>query len=92
MFVVPFDVIKTQMQLNNQKNQLFNSIKSIFHMEGLKGFWRGLSITMTMTLPSTVFYYMAYQYLRDEMSVLNTIYSPMFAGVTSRCIKNLLKY
>ena len=39
----PIWVIKTQLQLDNRRLSMFNSIKKLYRLDGMKGFYRGLT-------------------------------------------------
>lgn len=99
--VTPFDVIKTQIQVNKflihnmhnvQKNSLntaFGSMRYILQQGGIRGFWRGLSPSLIMQVPGTGIYYATYENLKNELNRSNIFtpeYSPLFAGSLSRVI------
>ncbi|KAJ0110838.1 hypothetical protein Patl1_00939 [Pistacia atlantica] len=77
-FVCPLDVIKTRFQVHglpklrneNIKGSLIvGSLEQIFHKEGLRGMYRGLSPTVLALLPNWAVYFTIYEQLK---SFLNT--------------------
>ncbi|CAG8491771.1 9708_t:CDS:10 [Acaulospora morrowiae] len=60
----------------------------IVRNEGITSLWKGLSPTLVMSVPTTVIYYVGYDYLRDTLWKwkYSENYSPMIAGFVARTI------
>ncbi|KAJ3075825.1 hypothetical protein HDU98_006761 [Podochytrium sp. JEL0797] len=61
----------------------------IAHYEGLPALWRGLTPALAMQAPSTVFYYLGYEEIRDRLMPLFSdsnqhFYPPILAGSLAR--------
>jgi solute carrier family 25 protein 39/40 len=63
----------------------------IYKLEGYRGLWKGLIPTIVGHIPSSVIYYVGYDYLKEYLqppfSGINMEdYVPIVAGSISRCI------
>jgi solute carrier family 25 protein 39/40 len=59
----------------------------IIRDEGPASMWRGLSPTLLIAVPQTVFYFVAYERLRDGyIKELAGSYSPAISGALARSI------
>ncbi|GAB4830024.1 Nicotinamide adenine dinucleotide transporter 1, chloroplastic [Ancistrocladus abbreviatus] len=74
-FVSPLDVIKTRLQVHGlPKNEnvrgsiVVSSLQKIFHKEGLRGMYRGLSPTILALLPNWAVYFTIYEQLKGRLS------------------------
>ncbi|TXG63354.1 hypothetical protein EZV62_010348 [Acer yangbiense] len=77
-FVCPLDVIKTRLQVHglpklangNVKGSLIvGSLQHIFHKEGLRGMYRGLSPTVLALLPNWAVYFTIYEQLKSFLCI-----------------------
>ncbi|KAI9181549.1 hypothetical protein LWI28_016061 [Acer negundo] len=77
-FVCPLDVIKTRLQVHglpklangNVKGSLIvGSLQHIFHKEGLRGMYRGLSPTVLALLPNWAVYFTIYEQLKSILCI-----------------------
>uniref|UniRef100_A0A7C8Z4J8 Mitochondrial carrier protein n=1 Tax=Opuntia streptacantha TaxID=393608 RepID=A0A7C8Z4J8_OPUST len=75
-FVCPLDIIKTRLQVHgNPKvgigapkgSVLVSSLEQIFHREGLRGMYRGLSPTILALLPNWAVYFTVYEKLKSRL-------------------------
>ncbi|GAV56999.1 Mito_carr domain-containing protein [Cephalotus follicularis] len=73
-FVCPLDVIKTRLQVhglprlgpaNGKGSLIISSLQQIFHKEGLRGMYRGLSPTVLALLPNWAVYFTMYEQLKS---------------------------
>lgn len=91
--VTPFDVVKTRAQSNitliNSHTSTWGAMKKIVGKKGVAGLYKGLGAGMTMSIPSTVIYYVGYEALRDLFSPVINGYSPFVAGGLARIIAGL---
>ncbi|TDH67939.1 hypothetical protein CCR75_008198 [Bremia lactucae] len=66
-----------------------HALRHVFQTEGLKGLYAGLSPAMVIAVPSTVLYYMSYDFLlhegRQHLAEVEGIV-PLLAGTTARII------
>ncbi|CAH0478339.1 unnamed protein product [Peronospora belbahrii] len=67
----------------------FHALRHIFQTEGLKGLFAGLSPAMVISVPSTVLYYISYDFLlhegRQKLPELESL-TPLMAGITARTV------
>lgn len=81
----PFNVVKVQMQANRQDvyRHTLEVVADIWRSRGPSGFYRGLSASLIMSVPSTTFYLGAYGYLRQALppSRWNTALAGMSASI-----------
>lgn len=73
-FVCPLDVIKTRLQVHGlprldngsaRGSLIVGSLEQIFHKEGLRGMYRGLSPTVLALLPNWAVYFTIYDQLKS---------------------------
>jgi solute carrier family 25 protein 39/40 len=62
----------------------------VYKLEGYRGLWKGLIPTIIGHIPSSVIYYVGYDYLKEYLhEPLHNInmekYVPIFAGSLARC-------
>lgn len=66
----------------------FHALRHVIHTEGVASLWSGLSPTLAIAVPSTVFYYTLYDYLlefgKNTMSPTYSYVVPMVAGSSAR--------
>ncbi|RLN96885.1 hypothetical protein BBJ28_00019024 [Nothophytophthora sp. Chile5] len=66
-----------------------HALRHIFHTEGLRGLFAGLSPAMVIAVPSTVLYYMSYDLLlqegRQRLPEMEAVV-PLMAGTTARVV------
>ncbi|GMP34842.1 hypothetical protein CsSME_00007546 [Camellia sinensis var. sinensis] len=78
LLLTPVELVKIRLQLqsttNNEKSQLANCLrgpisvaKSIFQTEGLRGTYRGLTITMLRDAPAHGVYFWTYERMREQL-------------------------
>ncbi|KAI8377562.1 mitochondrial carrier domain-containing protein [Radiomyces spectabilis] len=98
--VTPLDVVKTRLQsqaghhLTNglQFNGTWDGVTKIVRHEGTFSLWRGLSASLAMAIPSTVIYFVGYDYVREQTQKSRFAhtaihdYSPLWAGGMARAI------
>mmetsp|Transcript_2033 Transcript_2033/g.3176 ORF Transcript_2033/g.3176 Transcript_2033/m.3176 type:complete len:388 (-) Transcript_2033:527-1690(-) len=72
--VYPFDLMKTRLQMQGTSyaqyshyGSLRHAFKTIWRTEGLRGFYRGVHVTVTGTIPCDVLYYGSYESSRHYM-------------------------
>lgn len=86
--VTPFDVIKTQMQVNRSISKsnptTIQSVQYVIRNSGARGLWRGLTPSLIMQVPGTGLYYSIYEYLKDNLGGTMDGYSPLLAGSIAR--------
>ncbi|GMH20458.1 hypothetical protein Nepgr_022299 [Nepenthes gracilis] len=75
-FVCPLDVIKTRLQVHGlpklgngtvKGSVIVSSLRQIFHEEGLRGMYRGLSPTVLALLPNWAVYFTIYEQLKSRL-------------------------
>ena len=62
----------------------------VYKLEGYRGLWKGLTPTIIGHVPSSVIYYVGYdylkEYLKDPLKQINMeSYVPVIAGSCARC-------
>lgn len=77
LMLTPVELVKIRLQLQGMKfgkpNQVdtykgpISVARSIFRSEGLKGMYRGLTITVIRDAPSHGFYFWTYEYMREKL-------------------------
>lgn len=64
----------------------FEGLRKIGQYEGVSGLWRGLGLTLIMSIPSNVVYFIGYEHLRDNMPFQSQILTPLISGSLARTI------
>ncbi|VVT44200.1 uncharacterized protein SAPINGB_P000337 [Magnusiomyces paraingens] len=64
----------------------WEGLKKISHYEGTSALWRGLGLTLLMSVPSNVVYFIGYEALRDNLPVQNAVITPLVAGAIARTL------
>ncbi|GMY34200.1 mitochondrial arginine transporter BAC2-like [Fagus crenata] len=77
LILTPVELVKIRLQLqNNSYTKLHQAdpykgpvsvAKSIFKTEGIKGMYRGLTITLLRDAPAHGFYFYTYEYMREQL-------------------------
>lgn len=77
LILTPVELVKIRLQLqNNSYTKLHQAdpykgpvsvVKNIFKTEGLKGMYRGLTITLLRDAPAHGFYFYTYEYMREQL-------------------------
>ncbi|KAL1915587.1 uncharacterized protein VTP21DRAFT_6711 [Calcarisporiella thermophila] len=72
-----------------------DGLSKILRHEGVSSLWRGLSPTLVMSVPSTVIYFIGYDYLRDNVRLHTTSpvlheYAPLLSGATARAASAII--
>lgn len=62
----------------------WEGLRKITQHEGITGLWRGLGLTLIMSVPSNVVYFIGYEYLRDNSPVQSQVLTPLLAGSLAR--------
>lgn len=62
----------------------YQGIVCILRNEGISTLWRGLSITLFMTIPSNIIYFTGYEYIRDHSFFPNHPLNPLLCGSLAR--------
>ncbi|KMT05926.1 hypothetical protein BVRB_7g165060 [Beta vulgaris subsp. vulgaris] len=107
-FVCPLDVIKTRLQVHGLSSLgngaakggvIVSSLNQIFHKEGLRGMYRGLSPTVLALLPNWAVYFTMYEQLksllgsddgRHQLSVGANVIAASGAGAATVIVTNPL--
>ncbi|CAG8443640.1 11247_t:CDS:2 [Ambispora leptoticha] len=76
---------------SRQLNGLLDGVIKIVRYEGISSLWRGLSPALVMSVPSTVIYFVGYEYLRDTIwnrwkGKKADTYAPLIAGACARTV------
>lgn len=64
----------------------WEGLRKIAHYEGLNALWRGLGLTLVMSVPSNVVYFIGYEALRDNLPLQNPVLTPLVAGGVARTL------
>lgn len=64
----------------------WDGLKKITHHEGISTLWRGLTLTLVMSVPSNVVYFTGYEYLRDHSPIKSEILNPLVCGSFARIL------
>uniref|UniRef100_A0A5B6YJD3 Mitochondrial arginine transporter BAC2 n=1 Tax=Davidia involucrata TaxID=16924 RepID=A0A5B6YJD3_DAVIN len=77
LMLTPVELVKIRLQLQTQKHETpqqadyhkgpISVARSIFRAEGLRGMYRGLTITVMRDAPSHGFYFFTYEYVREQL-------------------------
>lgn len=62
----------------------WEGLRKISQYEGLSGLWRGLGLTLLMSVPSNVVYFIGYEHLRDNLPLQSPMLTPLLAGSLAR--------
>ncbi|EAL69449.1 mitochondrial substrate carrier family protein [Dictyostelium discoideum AX4] len=99
LIVTPLDVVKTRLQTQNTGSHInqkhvfkgtLDAFKKIYKNEGPLTFWRGVTPSLLMTIPSATIYFTSYEYLKEYLYQFNdteayNIYTvPLVAGTLAR--------
>uniref|UniRef100_A0A2N9F2Z6 Uncharacterized protein n=1 Tax=Fagus sylvatica TaxID=28930 RepID=A0A2N9F2Z6_FAGSY len=103
LMLTPIELVKIRLQLQNNSNAKLHQAdpykgpvsvaKNIFKTEGVKGMYRGLTITLLRDAPSHGVYFYTYEYLKEQLhpgcrksgqeSLNTTLVAGGLAGVAS---------
>eukprot|EP00698_Gefionella_okellyi_P000232 TRINITY_DN10196_c0_g1_i1.p1 TRINITY_DN10196_c0_g1~~TRINITY_DN10196_c0_g1_i1.p1 ORF type:complete len:332 (-),score=43.54 TRINITY_DN10196_c0_g1_i1:108-1103(-) len=95
LFVTPFDVVKTRLQLLSSKQAkpaftgTIGGWISIAKSDGLFALWRGLKPTIAIAVPGTIIYYSWYERATDYLqSCYPSLggFTPLVAGSSARIV------
>lgn len=64
----------------------WEGLRKISQYEGITGLWRGLGLTLIMSVPSNVVYFIGYEHLRDNSPFQSQVLTPLLAGGLARTI------
>lgn len=64
----------------------WDALRKISTNEGLTSLWRGLSLTLIMSVPSNVVYFIAYEHMRDSSPIRSEILNPLVCGGLARAL------
>ncbi|KAK1358291.1 Mitochondrial arginine transporter BAC2 [Heracleum sosnowskyi] len=77
LILSPVELVKIRLQLQGivpnkaEQAQNFNGptsvVKGIYRTEGLRGIYRGLTVTVLRDAPSYAFYFFTYEYVREQL-------------------------
>lgn len=62
----------------------FQGFSTISKHEGILTLWRGLSLTLFMTIPSNIIYFTGYEYIRDHSPLKSYMINPLICGSFAR--------
>lgn len=74
-------------------NNILDAIPKIARYEGFTSLWRGLTPTLLLQIPSTVFYYTTYEKFKDLVRLrlgVEELYVPLIAGSSARFLTTFL--
>jgi len=69
----PLDLVKQNLQVENQvrdesiKRGFVNTVRQIFHQNGLKAFWSGYGVTLLRDAPFASIYFVSYEVLKRSV-------------------------
>lgn len=77
------ELVKTRMQLSGDTGSAINVVRNIYELEGVRGVFRGLSITMAREVPAFSGYFLTYECLTRtaDDSVVSTMRMLMAGGM-----------
>jgi solute carrier family 25 citrate transporter 1 len=78
----PLDTIKTRVQ--NRNSNTFKVIHNIYHKEGIKGYYRGLTAVYSGVIPKNAVRFSSYSYYNSILN--NSFYSGFLTGITEAII------
>lgn len=64
----PFDVIKSYMQYHPKEKGMIDTIKYLYGRNGVRYFYRGLSITLVRAFPVNAINFVAYEIVSKKLS------------------------
>lgn len=75
LLLSPLSIIKVRLQCESTTSSssggasptILRTTAAVYRAEGLRAFWRGLSTSMGMAIPSTALYMVSYEASRDEL-------------------------
>ncbi|KAK4764685.1 hypothetical protein SAY86_025775 [Trapa natans] len=71
LMLTPIELVKIQIQLQDRSRHSrmgpMKVARAIFRLEGLRGMYRGLGITVLRDAPSHGFYFWTYEYMREQL-------------------------
>lgn len=87
-FTSPMELAKTRVQISGDKKSPLQVIKDIYRMEGVRGVFRGLNITMVREVPAFGSYFLSYEYMTrtsdgSPVSTATMLIAGGMAGVIS---------
>lgn len=88
VFWTPMDVVcgRLQLRATGKDRSMLNEIRSIYHSEGLAGFFRGYWLGIGIYLPYTMVWWAAYDELKGACGVLA---ASSLATVLGECLSNV---
>eukprot|EP01097_Dermamoeba_algensis_P001093 TRINITY_DN1410_c0_g5_i1.p1 TRINITY_DN1410_c0_g5~~TRINITY_DN1410_c0_g5_i1.p1 ORF type:complete len:317 (-),score=42.59 TRINITY_DN1410_c0_g5_i1:220-1170(-) len=103
IFTTPFDVIKTRLQAHkaSKEARLDRIVKgtssvfsSILKEQGISGFWRGLSPSLALIIPTNALYFCQYEKVREQLEKSQTSWvrssSAAMSGAFARATTSIL--
>lgn len=88
----PLDLIRTKFSVSQGKQKLSNFVKQIFNKEGLKGFYKGLSLQLIANPLSTSLYFVLYEKLKSKNFCDNQKSKIVLSSILSGAISNSLTH
>ncbi|XP_062023515.1 mitochondrial arginine transporter BAC2-like [Rosa rugosa] len=68
LMITPVELVKIRLQLQTESHKgPIDVAKSIIKAEGVKGMYRGLTITMLRDAPAHAFYFCTYEYMKEQL-------------------------
>ncbi|KAI4460550.1 mitochondrial basic amino acids transporter-related [Holotrichia oblita] len=92
-FNSPMELVKIRMQVSGDNRSAFAVAKEIYKLEGFKGVFRGLNITIAREIPAFVTYFATYECLTrtSDNSPVSTM-TMLVAGGTAGVVSWLISY
>lgn len=101
LVVTPLDVVKVRIQAHvcpvggtspcedpKHVEGSLDAARKIIRSSGVRGLWRGLNVTLLLTIPTTGIYFTLYEAFREQLAARSDFWNPssttLIAGATAR--------
>lgn len=88
LFTMPIGVITTQQQTDKQHRSLYQLSKEMYATEGLKGFWKGLGVSLVLCINPSITYG-SFERLRQILFNGKEYLGPLESFTLGMCAKSL---